>query len=77
MFLAREPFGTGFSSGIVMVDTGVPESSPFLRFFGINRMLQTATIRSKSTSRRVFSVVPRQSRRASIYRGETHHASRR
>jgi hypothetical protein len=33
----------------------VPIRSPFLRFFGINGMSQTATIRSKSTSQtRVF-----------------------
>jgi hypothetical protein len=35
-FPRRGKFGTGFSSGFVMVDTGVPEYSPFLRFFDIN-----------------------------------------
>jgi hypothetical protein len=46
----REPqIRTRFSSEFVMVDTGVPEYSPFLRFFGVNSMSQTATIRSKSS----------------------------
>jgi hypothetical protein len=70
-------FRTGFSSQFVMADTGVPEYSPFLRFFDVNCVSQTATIRSKSSIRRVFFCHSQQGAQGEFFIEENHYASRR